>query len=834
MKHCKLLLLLVLMLCISTAVFAEQGPKVDKIYFDVRMQESIGIQDTAEGKVDVFMYGLDGPHVVGLNQSTLENLDIYTVPSGQWSINLNSIPNKAPYTWTVDGKEHFNPMAIKGIRFALNFLINRQYVVDEILSGAGGPMYGIATPGQPGTYKYNLVATKFGFTAEGDEEYALSEIDKAMNAAAELDYNKGRLVKKEGLWYYDNEPVTLKFVIRVDDPQGRMRLGEYVARQLEKAGFTVERLLYDRVKSLDVVYYGDPADYGWNLYTEAWGAGATRAFWEHIVAQMYAPWYGYMPGGANPDNWNYEHERLGELTLKAYSGDFLTEEEYWDIVLEAQEIALDEAMRLYICYQNQYFVANQDRMQSRMAYGLGDGLNKWSLVTAETEDGILRATQFSAMGGLFMGAWDPVGADGFNDVFSGVIADPMYDPSMFESPATAIHIANRAVPLEVKSEVHRDEATEEVVGDLPVPENAISYDPINDKWVEVGPGQTSMSMGEYEFRLSNYHHGVMMSLVDFLYADAFLQEWVTEDYDGDPYYCPEYSSKLGPDADVLIGSIYDFENEKVTTYFDYNFPPSMERVASWGAPSISVTASGMSIGVCWEVVETLSRLVVDGGASGTVYTFSSSAKGAEEVDVLRPSCIEDIKAELKEMIAEGYVPVSIKDFITAEEAVKRYQAALDFIEEYGHAYISNGPFYMSEYDPDTNFIELSAFRDPTYPFDTDYWVNEFTTDIIKVDNITIPTMEKRGDEIFITLNISEFTYPNIETRPNNDADVTILFVTDEKEYEFKANKVDAGVYVGRVPGEFTAELEPGTYNIVVIASKEGSVPSSASQMLVIY
>ena len=96
---------------------------------------------------------------------------------------------------------------------------------------------------------------------------------------------------------------------------------------IEKAGIKVERCLWDRVKCIETSYYSDPADYKWNIYTEGWGAGATRAFWEHIVCQMYAPWYGYMAGG--PDNkWHYENEEIDRLTEKAYTGNFLTEEEY--------------------------------------------------------------------------------------------------------------------------------------------------------------------------------------------------------------------------------------------------------------------------------------------------------------------------------------------------------------------------------------------------------------------------------------------------------------------------------------------------------------------------
>ena len=396
------LLSLIILVSLTTSVLAEvKGPIVDKIYVNVRMKEEIGLKDAAEGLTDVFFWGVSGPTIMGLDQATRDKLDIYSVPSGSWSLNFNPIPNAPPYIVKVEEKEYFNPFAIREVRFAMNDLINRQYIVDEILGGAGGPQFTMATPGQPGTYKYSLVATRMGMTAEGNEKKALDEIAEAIEKAASLPELQGRLAKQDKWWTFDGEAVTIKFLIRVDDPQGRLKGGQYVASQIEKAGIKVDRLLWDRVKCIETSYYSDPASYQWNIYTEGWGAGATRAFWEHIVCQMYAPWYGYMAGG--PDHeWQYTNKELDEVTEKAYTGNFLTEEEYWEYALKGLELGLKDACRIYVIYQNDYFAANKEAFNKRMCYGLGDGLNEWSLITADTKSKEVRMTQFSAKGALFM------------------------------------------------------------------------------------------------------------------------------------------------------------------------------------------------------------------------------------------------------------------------------------------------------------------------------------------------------------------------------------------------------------------------------------------------
>jgi len=101
------------------------------------------------------------------------------------------------------------------------------------------------------------------------------------------------------------------------------------------------------------------------------------------------------------------------LAQKSYNGWFLTSDEYWNDNLKATRLGLEEAVRIYLVSQMQYFVANKDRFNSRMLYGLGDGLNNWSIRSADVkpndkDEKVLRVTQYSARGGLFMSAWDPL------------------------------------------------------------------------------------------------------------------------------------------------------------------------------------------------------------------------------------------------------------------------------------------------------------------------------------------------------------------------------------------------------------------------------------------
>ena len=109
------------------------GALIDKIIYEVRTDMTIAIKDVADGRADLMASGIDGGIYLSLGENDLEKLDTYAVPSGSWSLLFNPVPNKAPYTVTTkDGKTYFNPLAIKEIRFAMNFLIDRKKLVDEI------------------------------------------------------------------------------------------------------------------------------------------------------------------------------------------------------------------------------------------------------------------------------------------------------------------------------------------------------------------------------------------------------------------------------------------------------------------------------------------------------------------------------------------------------------------------------------------------------------------------------------------------------------------------------------------------------------------------------
>ncbi len=819
----------------------DTGPLVDKLIFDVRMDESIALKDTVEGKTDIFAYGMDASVFSGLSQADRDKLSVYPVPSGSWSYVMNPIPNQAPYVWkTAAGKEYFNPLAIRDVRYALNWLIDRKKIVDEILLGGGEPAFTSMTPGQPGTYKYNIIATKMGMTERGDEKKALADISAAMEAAAKLPENAGKLKKAGQWWTYKGEPVTVKFIIRVDDPKGRLPAGRYVADQIEKAGIKVERLEYDRSKAGRMVYGGDPAAYEWTMYTEGWGAGATRCWWDVSISQMYAPYYGYMPGGATEGFWNYQQEEIDKLAQKSYNGWFLTSDEYWNDNLKAQELGLEEAVRIWVCSQMQYYVINKERVTNRVAYGLGDGFNGWTFITADVKpndkgEKVLRATQYSAKGGLFMSAWDPVGVDGFSDTYANMISEELTMREYFEAPNSAAD-----TPYLVKWDI-KDVQTNvgpDTTGDgkpeglIDVPVDALKYDPAAKTWVKVGPGVKSYSSAKYSIMDSTWHDGTKIGIADFVYALGFWTDWSSKDGDDDLNYEESYASTYKPTVDVVKGVLFN-KDGTFTTYFDFNWPMEKNHVAYGGLLSPKAGNAGHPTMVAWTVNEALALLVTEGSASGTVYSITQDPS-MTEVDVAVPACVADIKAKLQEMSDKKYVPLYIKDYMKPVDAVDAYKKAIAFIDAYGHAYISNGPFLLSKIDTASNYMELTAYR-KGYPYKKDYWNNYFAVDITQIDNVVVPANAQRSADATIDVAVSQYTYPSDQTKPAvKDAKVTVTLITPAGEKPYEAKYVKDGAFQAVIPVADLGALAPGSYTLVVESKLKDEAPSVKPSSLVLF
>jgi peptide/nickel transport system substrate-binding protein len=851
-----------LVLVLSLGAQVKNGPIVDKVIFDVRMDRTIGWKDTVAGKTDLFTENLGGKDYKAIPAGDLDKLSSYFAPGTYDDLSINPVPNAAPYQVTTkDGKVYFNPFAIREVRFALNWIIDRKKIVDEICLGMADPMYNAMTPGQPGTYKYNLINTKLGMTARGNEQKAIADITAAMTAASQLPENKGKLVKNGQFWTFNGDPVTVNFLIRVDDPSGRLLIGRYVSDQIEKAGIKVNRLEWDRSKCIKTETATDPADYQWNLYTEGWVAGGMAEYYDVNIAQMYAPYYTNMPGWGESAFWNYKNDEIDAISQTNANGWFLTADDYWKGNVKATEIATKDAIRVYLVSLKSAQIANKDRFVNRMAYGLGVGVDTWSIRGANVKPDttgpnkglkVLHVTQFSSRGDLYMSALDPVGVDGFNGVYETMIFTNCSDMVTFPSSNSAKPVALR-VKYDLKNvdtQIKANPKGGKPLGLIPVDKSAVIYDSSKKAWVSgveyiagpdgknvysANPAIVSYSkLANASYVGGTWHDGNKIDLSDTMYAIAFQYEWANKDGADDKLFDESLSAQWSSLLPVTKGVVLN-KDGSFTTYFDYNFPMDKNYVAQQGSFIIDVKSAnpGRQTVVEWPVVEALAKIVTEGSKSGEFYSFSSD--GAQtEVDVTVPKCVSDIKAKLQDMIAAKYVPVSIQQWVTPDQAVARYKNAIAFIDKYGNAYISNGPFMVTKIDTTSKSIELTADRN--YPIKSDWLPRILATTVTRIDGVKVPATVQRTKDASIDVAVSAVVYPN-DTASAADGKVKLnatLVLADGSEKNYVGKFVKAGSFQVVIPAKDLGALKAGPYTLVVQTQLKDEAPAVTSSTIVLF
>ena len=856
----KIFISFLMILAVTSFVGAQstvKGPIIDKILFDAKTQEDIGLKDVAAGRSDLWNYGTSGAAFKALPDDVKSKLDVYGVTGVNYiSILTNPFPNAAPYTvTTADGKTQFNPFAIRDVRYALNFLIDRKKIIDEIMVGAGVPMYTPVIPGQPNASKYGLIASKFGFTPTGNEAKALADIDTAMKAAAALPENQGKLVKNGQWWTYNGDPISVKFLIRVDDPTLRLPEGRYIADQIEKAGIKVERAELSRASARKLWGQSDPKDYSWSLYTEGWGGGQTYAYWETSIAQMYAPWMANMPGEGTGGFWNYSNDQLDKLTGDAYNGRVTNTADYYDKLTQSVQVGLKEAVRVFVAAQTTYLAGNKDRFNARMVYGLGDGLDKWSMYTADVKPEasgadkglkVLRMTAFSAQGSLFMSSWDPIGPNGFSDTYTSIIIKEVSDQEAEANPITGIYFPLRASWSNVKTNIVTDDKGA-IVGKIAVPATAVLWNAKDQKWesgytyVDVkGDGSTfdytkpdavtAFSQATFAFKYGKWHDGRPVDINDYRYALSFPYDISVKKSADDKVYDDAYAGAMNPNLVRYKGIMFNADNT-ITVYGDANYPMDQAQLAGLLCPQLMIEGANYGAVVPWEIVEAVKAIVTEGNASKTAYSYNSDSNFTE-ADVLSQKCVADIRAKLQDFVNTERVPAALVGYVTPAQAVADYKLAIAFIDKHGHAYISNGGFILDKYDSGNNTGVLIANRDPSYPYAKGYFTTAMATNFARVDAIKLPTF-KKGADLTVGITVSQVAFPANTAKAAAKGVVKVTLIGD-KETSYTAKFVKAGSFEAVIPAKDLASLKSGSYTVVVEAALGTESPSVETANLIVF
>ena len=737
MKQLKIFKIILIfgLISIIPPAFAQKGTYVDEIKFIQYLDENTALEEVKNGNLDMYYYRISSDRLE--DSESRDKLKVYESTGGYYSILLNP---------TDEGP--FNPFSIQEVRYAINFLVDRDLIVNELLGGFGTSMFS----------NYGSFSAEYLRVLDVIETFQFRYNPSFAEKVITDELNMRGAEKIDGVWNYENEPIEITFFIRSDDPV-RKAIGEILSSKLEEIGFKVKKEFGDLNKAYVVVYGSNPSEQKWNLYTEGWGSSGFTRYDSVTLAQMYSPWFSSMPGNNNPSNWNYQNEKLDELTQRIYSGEFNDKDERTSIIKEAMKEGVNESVRIFLASKIDQYVVNEN--VDGVINALGSGVpSRFTPINVRTDSGTLDI----GVKQIYQAAWNPIG--GLGDTYSNQIWLSITDPILTGHP-----FSGEMMPIRSSWEIE----TNGINSSVQVPNDAIKWNPDSKKWDKVGNEVSAKSKITYDLKFNQWHHGPEMNMNDIIYSVYFLSEWGSERSENDRTYDTDFSPQASQILNTLKG-IRVMDENTIEVYTDFWHFDSGE-IASWGSVWSSMP---------WEIMAAMEQIVIDGKSSFS--RTESITKNINWLSLIIPNDANQIKMQLDYFEENKHIPNTLKQFNPQNGFQNiRYDSSKKWIDENNHAVISNGPFYLDRYSPESRMIVIKSFDYGDYVFEQGKWkgfenvkfpsINsvEFVEPYVLGSNEDVHILTENSSEIhyFVINSVGEVIQNGIESIVNNSANINL-------------------------------------------------------------
>ncbi len=602
-----------------------------------------------------------------------------------------------------DGR--LNPFWDARAREALNWLIDRDYIVSHFMQGGGIPLFVPLTAGGPDYKRYSDKILAL-------EQYYRPDIARADSAISQVMADLGAEKDDDGKWVYNGDPVTLKFLIRNDD-EVRTQTGDYLANSLEDLGFTVERI-YGSASELGTYWIqSDPADGEWSLYTGAWGSSVDV---ERDEGWMFG--FFYTDLGLDLPLWHAYHpsQEFYDTAHALYFREYNSWDERDALFRDALEMALQDSARVFVAT-----TVWPEPMKANILGAISDtqGMltNVWpyTLRNSDSVGGTLRWGQSAVL----MGPWNPIaGSVWFYDSRiqiatsdTALLKNPITGLAMPQRVASASVLAKTGLPIQNSS----DWVTLNFADEIPVPDDAwVDWDATNQQFLtaqQVYPdGTTAMlkSTVVYPadlFEKVKWHDGSPLSVADFVMKMIMT-------YDRTKQESPIYDENAVLPAGLKAIRITSVNPLTIETYWDTYHLDAENSVTTWW-PEYD-TGPG-----AWHVLALSNEAEADGKLA---YSDSKQSQYGQTDYVLGDS-LSILQQYLQSALTTPYVPYAptLDNYLAEGEAAQRYQNLDNWYQAHHHFWIGTGPYYLDSVDPDNNALTLKNFTD--FPDPVDKWVN---------------------------------------------------------------------------------------------------------------
>lgn len=796
------------------------GGWLDEIVVSV-VDSASAVTQIQAGAIDIYAAGLSSASLPEIEAAGLD----YAKQNGlYYELTFNTY---GPFFTDSTGK--VNPFVFAKAREALNWLIDRDYINREVYNGGALPKYFSIITQFPDYANMAETVRRLEAKYAYDPEKAATQMDEVMLGIEGV-------TKEDGKYMFDGEQVTLIILIRNDSDGTRVPIGDYVANQLESLGFATDRQYKKSSEASPIWVGGNVADGLWHIYTGAWSAtiidrdeGDNFEFFDTPQSA-----YGFS------STWQAFNmsDRYVELADALAYNKFNTREERNAALAEMLDLAMTESIHVWLI-DGKNFTPYRDGVSVTYDLAAGvDGSMIWpyTIRLTDQEGGTLKW----GAPDLFVDPWNPIA--GSNWAFDQAIGRATWGEAYMIDPHTGLLRPQRFTHAEITAQeglpigvTLTDSYTLEFVPEIAVPEDAIvDWDAANQAFVtaaEKFPEGTTAKVKsivyypEDLFETVKWHDGSNLSLGDFLYS------WIISLDMGKPE-SPIYDEAYASNAEAILANYKGFRilSESPLTieaYSDaYQTDAELNITTMW--PSFNYGEAP------WHVLE--AGAMAD--AAGEV-AFSPDKADAKSTDtatvewlsLIGGPSIDILTKYMDQGIAEAHIPYSnaLADYITAEEAVARYENAKAFKDTYGHYSIGSGPYILSEVYLTEKVATL--INNPDFVDLSDKWA--------MFGDPKVAEAEVEGEGSVVVGN--EFTfdvYVTFEGEPYASAEIKevkgLLYDSTEQIVAvLQGTLVEEGYYVITVPADVSAKMVAGPAKIeAVVVPYTVAIPTFSSMEFV--
>jgi peptide/nickel transport system substrate-binding protein len=793
------------------------GGWLDEIDYSV-VDGASAISQLQAGAIDFYSFTLASDSYPAIKEAGLPTTKSV---GGYYGISLNPAVFKDPNV--------LNPFSDRKIREALNWLIDRNYLNQEIYAGGSLPKLLTITT-QLSEYTNQIETVR-----KLEHEYAYNP-DKAKEVITTEMTGLGAELGADGKWQYKGKPITLAFLIRPDGDGTRKPMGDYVANQLETMGFTVDRQ-YKTSSEAFPIWQGTAASDGqWSLYTAGFTPGS---FPRDERANFQTNYLNTSIQGTEPfisTTSDPEFQKLGDDLAQ---GNFSTQEQRDQMIARALELSLQDSLFVWTIDQQTYSPHN-DNVQVTWDLALGyesANVGPYNLRFKDQEGGVMKV----GTNDLFTQPWNSVaGSNWVWDVGvirattqgisgtvggAGLMADPYTGLAYPQRIESAELTYKEGLPIRQSLDWVKVTAVPQI--DVP-PDTWVDWDGKSQKWItaaEKYPDGTTANVKSVVtypadlFDTIKWHDGSPISVGDFVMS-------MIQGFDPAKEDSPIYDESLALSINATLKA---FKGYRITStnpltiesYSDsYNSDAELNVLTQW-----PLSPFGLSGENSWPVLA-ISNLA-EANKELAYSSDKADALKVEETSWVGGPSLDILSKYLDQAESESYIPyeATLGQYITKEEAAQRYANLKKWYQDHGHFWVGTGPYYLDKAFLTEKSLVLKQNKD--FPDKADRWA-QFSEPRIAETTLDGPGQVKAGEEaVFDALvTFKDQPYPQADIKNVKyilyDATGAVVGVGD-------ATPVEDGHYQVTLTSDVTSKLPSGAARLeVAVEPIPVAVPSFTS------